>query len=123
MGRENILSYAAQIKGIADKIEDAHRLNNNGQINNNFRKNLERDVIQRFILGLCPQLGIRIVEKDTFKEAINDTIYTERRLAANSALQRNRNSDYSKFEKSTNNKNNKTTRFIVALEDNSLLCA
>ena len=26
--RENVLSYAARIKEIADRIEDAHRLNN-----------------------------------------------------------------------------------------------
>ena len=50
-----------------------------------------------------------IVDKGTFKEVINDTIDTERRLAANSALWRNRNTDYLKIEKSTNNKNNKTT--------------
>ena len=30
--RENVLSYAARIKEIADRIEDAHRLNNNGQV-------------------------------------------------------------------------------------------
>ena len=36
---------------IADKIEDAHRLNNNGQVDNDFRQNLERDVIQCFIRG------------------------------------------------------------------------
>ena len=28
--KENVLSYAARIKEIADRIEDAHRLNNNG---------------------------------------------------------------------------------------------
>ena len=51
--RENVLSYAARIKEIADKIEDTHRLNyNNGQVDINFRKNLERDVIQSFISGL-----------------------------------------------------------------------
>ena len=50
-----------------------------------------------------------IVDKGTFKEVINDTIDTERRMAANSALWRNRNTDYLKIEKSTNNKNNKTT--------------
>ena len=102
-------------------IEDAHRLNNDGQVDNNFRQNLERNVIQCFIYGLRPELEVRIVEKDTFKEVINDTIDTERRLAANSALRRNRNTDYLKTEESTNNKNNKTTRFNVALEDNSIL--
>ena len=43
--REIVLSYAARMEEIADKIEDAHRLNNNGQVDNNFRQNLERDVI------------------------------------------------------------------------------
>ena len=74
-----------------------------------------------FIRGLRPELEIRVVEKDTFKEVINDTIDTERRLAANSALQRNRNTDYLKTEELTNNKNNKTTRLNVALED-KIIC-
>ena len=34
--RENVLSYAARIKKIADQIGDAHRLNNNGKVDNNF---------------------------------------------------------------------------------------
>ena len=42
--RENVFSYAAKIKEIADRIEDAHRLNNDGQVNNAFKQNLERDV-------------------------------------------------------------------------------
>ena len=35
--RENALSYAAGIKEIADKIEDAHRLNNGGRVDNAFK--------------------------------------------------------------------------------------
>ena len=119
--RENVLSYAARIKEIDDKIEDAHRLNDNGQVDDNFEQNIERDVIQCLIRGLRPELEIRVEEKDTFKEVINDTIDIERRLAANSALRRNRNTDYLKTGKSTNNKNNKTTRFNVAL-DNKTIC-
>ena len=38
-------------------------------------------------------------------------------MAANSVLRRNINTDYLKIEESTNNNNNKTTRFNVALED------
>ena len=44
--RENVLFYAARIKEIVDKIEDAHRLNNGGQVDNSFKQNLERYVIQ-----------------------------------------------------------------------------
>ena len=54
-------------------------------------------------MGLRPELEIYVVGKDKFKELINDTIYTERRIAANSALRRNRNTDYLKTEKSTYN--------------------
>ena len=43
--RENVFSNAARIKEIADRIEDAHRLNNGGQVDNAFKQNLERDVI------------------------------------------------------------------------------
>ena len=35
--KENVLSYAARIKEIADRIEDAHRLNNNEQVDNTFK--------------------------------------------------------------------------------------
>ena len=57
-------------------------------------------------------------------EVINDTIDAKWRLAANSVLRRNRNTDYLKIEESTNNKNNETTWFKVALEDKiiSLIC-
>ena len=72
--RENVLPHATRIKEIADKIEDAHRLNNNGQADNNFKQNLERDVIQCFIRDLRPESEIRAEEQDTFKEVINDTI-------------------------------------------------
>ena len=96
-------------------------LNNNGQVDNNFKLNLEKDVIQCFIRGLRPELEIRVEEKDTFKEVISDSIDIERRLAANSALRKNKNMDYSKSDESTNNKNNKTTRFNVEL-DNKTIC-
>ena len=43
--RENVLPSTARIKEIIDEIEDAHRLNNNGQVNNTFKRNLQREVI------------------------------------------------------------------------------
>ena len=89
------------MKEISDKIEDSHRLNTNGQVDNKFRQNFERDVIQCFKRGLHPELEIRVAEKDTFKEVIIVTIDVERRLAANSALRRNRYTDYLKIEEST----------------------
>ena len=72
--RENVLSYAARIKEISDRIEDAHRLNNDCQVDSAFKQNLEKDLIQFFIRGLCPELEIRVEEKDTFREVINDSI-------------------------------------------------
>ena len=54
--RENFLSYVARIKEIADRIEDAHRLNNGGQVDNAFKQNLERDVVQCCICGLRLEL-------------------------------------------------------------------
>ena len=35
--KEHVLSYAARIREIADRIEDAHRLNNSGQVDNTFK--------------------------------------------------------------------------------------
>ena len=70
--KENVLSYAARIKEIADRIEDAHRLNNNEQVDNTFKRNLQRDVIQCFIRGLRPELEIRVKTKEIFKEVFND---------------------------------------------------
>ena len=64
-----------------------------------------------------PESEIRIEEKDTFKEVINDIIDIERKLAANSAPGRNKNINYLKTDVPMNNKNNKTTQFDVALED------
>ena len=72
--RENFILYAARIKEIADRIEDAHRLNNGGQVNNASKQNLERDVIQCFTRSLRPELEIRIEEKHIFREVINDSI-------------------------------------------------
>ena len=66
---------------------------------------------------MLPELEICAVQKDAFRELFNDAIDTERRLTANSKVRRNRNTDYSKTEESTNNKNNKTTAFNVALEE------
>ena len=67
-----------------------------------------------------PELEILVEEKDTFKEVINDTIDIERRLAAVSALRRNRNTDYLMTEGLINNKKYKTTRFNVALENKTI---
>ena len=75
---ENALSYAARIKEIADRIKEAHRLNNGGQVDNAFKQNLERDVIQCFIRSFRPGLEIRVNEKDTCREVINDSIDIER---------------------------------------------
>ena len=50
------------------------------------------------------ELEVRVVEEDAFKEVINNTIDTERWLAANSALRKNRNTEYLKTEASINNK-------------------
>ena len=41
-------------------------------------------------------------------------------IGCNFALRRNRNTDYSKPDESTNNKNNKTTWFNVALENQNI---
>ena len=119
--KENVLSYAARIKEIADRIEDAHRLNNNGQVDNIFKQNLQKDVIQCFIRCLRLELEIRVKTKESFKEVFSNTINVERDLAASSALRRNKNSDYLKTDNSINNRNNKTTRFNVA-RDNNMNC-
>ena len=65
--KENVLSYAARIKEIDDRIKDAHSLNNNGQVDNSFKQNLRRDVIKYFIHGLRPEIVIRVKTKETFK--------------------------------------------------------
>ena len=104
--QENVLSYGARITEIADSIEDAHRLNNNGQVDKTFKQNLQKDVIQCFIRDLRPELEIRVKTKESFKEVFNDTINVERDLAASSALRTNKNSDYLKLEDPINNKKN-----------------
>ena len=58
--KESVLSYAARIKEIADRFEDAYRFNNNGQVDNTFKQNLQRDIIHCFIRGLRPEFEIRV---------------------------------------------------------------
>ena len=73
--------------------------------------------MQCFIHGLRPELKIRVKEKDTFKEVINDSIDLEQRLAANSALRGNKNMEHSKTDEEISNKNSKVTRYNVSRED------
>ena len=86
--RENVLSHAVRIKEISVRIEDAHKLNNGGRVDNAFKQNLERDVIQCSIRGLRPEFKMRVEAKDTFRELITDNVDIEQRLAANSALRK-----------------------------------
>ena len=51
--RENVLSYTARIKEIADKIEDAHRLNNNGQVDNNFKQKTLKGTSFNVLYAVC----------------------------------------------------------------------
>ena len=95
--RESVLSYAARIKEIVDRIEDGHRLNNNGKVDKAFKRNLQRDVIRCFVCGLRPKLEIRVRTKITFEKVFNDTIDVERDSARSSELRKNKNSDYSKM--------------------------
>ena len=43
--REYVLPYAVKIQDIADRIEDAHWLNNSGQEDYTSKRNLLRDFI------------------------------------------------------------------------------
>ena len=63
--RDSVPLCAATIKEIADKIEDACRLNNNGQVDNALEQNVD--------------IEIRIEEWNTFEELINNTIDINRR--------------------------------------------
>ena len=54
-------------------------------------------------------------------EVINDTIDIKRRLAANSAIRRNKNTEYLKTDGPINNRNTKTTSFDVAREDKIII--
>ena len=74
-------------------------------VDNAFKHNLERDLIQCFIHGLRPELEIRVEEKDIVREAIKDSIDIKRRLAANFAPRRNKNMEYSKSDEQIKNKN------------------
>ena len=76
------------MKKVSERIEDAHRLNNGGQVDNTFERNFEKNVIQCFILGFRSELEICLEEKDTFKNVINYTIDIKRRLAANLAVRK-----------------------------------
>ena len=50
--KKNVLSYAARDKEIVDRIEDTHRLNNNGQVDNTFKKNL-KETLFNALFAVC----------------------------------------------------------------------
>ena len=114
---ERVYASVKSVYQLQGELGNTFMYNNNGQVDTNYKQNLERDVIQCFIRGSRPELEIRVEEKDTFREVINESVGIERRLAANSALRRRKNMDYSKSDEPTNNKNNKVARFNVAHED------
>ena len=47
--REIVLSYATRIREIADRIHDAHRINQGGQLDETFKAGLEKD-LQWFVI-------------------------------------------------------------------------
>ena len=98
--RENVLSYTARFKEIADRIADAHRFNNGGPVYNAFKQNLERDVIQCFIRRLGPEFKIRVEEKDTLREVIKN-------------FSRNRNYNFNNKKICLQNRNNNLEAIII----------
>lgn len=59
---ESVLSYGYRVKEISDKIYDAHKINNNGQLDKEFLEGIERSSVQCFLRGLKPELEIRVKE-------------------------------------------------------------
>ena len=56
---ESVLSYATRIQEIAAEILECHMLNNNGKEAAEFKRNLEKDVIDCFLQGLKSELEIQ----------------------------------------------------------------
>ena len=80
--RESVLSYATRIKEIADQIYDAHRINNDGQLDEKFKAGFEKDLIQCFLRGLTSEIEIRVEQGEVFKDVTNNAIEVQRRLNA-----------------------------------------
>ena len=94
---ESVLSYATRIQEIAAEILECHIQNNNGKEADEFRGNLERDVIDCFLRGLKPELEIRIGRADKFDEIVERAIREERNLTARNEVRRG-NKQHSLFQ-------------------------
>lgn len=62
--RKSILSYATRIKETTNKIFDAHRINNGGELEDTFQAGLKKK-------------EIRIKEGDVFRDVTNNPIEVE----------------------------------------------
>ena len=86
--RESVLSYATRIKEIADQINDAHTISNEGQLDETFEESLEKDSFQYFLRGLRPEIEIRSKQGEVFKDVTNNAIQVERKLNAAADLRK-----------------------------------
>lgn len=85
---ESVVSYAARIVEAMDRITDAHRLNNQNRVDNNFVKDVETSAIQCFIRGLRPELELIVGQSNTFSGITGKAIEAERRIAARDELRK-----------------------------------
>ena len=121
--KENVLSYAARIKELADRIEDAHKINNQGDVDENFGTELEKAAIDCFTRGLRPELEIRIKGAETFKDVKNAAMEVERKLAACADLRKTRNLKIQEeFQTQTRFKNQNKINVTQESRINCLIC-
>ncbi|XP_051168395.1 uncharacterized protein LOC127286127 [Leptopilina boulardi] len=95
---EKVISYATRIREIGNRILDSHRRSNQGREDENFVTGFKKDVLDCFIRGLKTDIETRLEDVNTFKDAINNAVEVERKLAANLALRSSHRNREEKLE-------------------------
>lgn len=85
---ESVLSYANRINDLGNRIIDAHKTENNGQTDNEFKASLDKALIQYFIQGLDSAIEGRVKEQETLKLTMIKAIEIEKKLQDRAALRK-----------------------------------
>ena len=70
------------MKEISDKIYDAYRIDNGGELDKTFKAGLEKNLVQWFLRGIGPKIEFRVKQGEVLKDVTNNAIEVKRRLNA-----------------------------------------
>ena len=87
---ESVISFANRIRDIGSKILEVKRLENNGQVDANFRNSIQNTIIDSFKRGLKFEIEQRLINEDdaNVNNLVQSAITIERKLAAQKNLRK-----------------------------------